>query len=89
MFILSASSGEHCRQETFGRPCKKAVGTGDKIKNLFPEGIQLGSIAISIDIFRIPEGMRPYSISVNMPLASYSIPKFCNILEYSSINDFF
>ena len=35
-------------------------GVGDKIGNLFPEGIQLGSIKISKDNFRIPEGMRPY-----------------------------
>ena len=61
----------------------------ESIANIFPEGIQLGSNEISADIFRILEGMRPYLTSVKIPLASYSIPKFCNILEYSTINDFF
>ena len=35
-------------------------GVGEKIGNLFPEGIQLGSIKIARDNFRIPEGMRPF-----------------------------
>jgi hypothetical protein len=58
----------------FGRTLPMDGAAGDIIGNLFPEGIQLGSIEISRVIFRIPEGMRPFS-KFSYQIAIKSTPK--------------
>jgi len=46
----------------FAEHCRRNDVVEESIANIFPEGIQLGSIMISEDKFRIPEGMRPFPI---------------------------